>query len=266
MEVGGRLLVDGGLVNNLPVDIARSMGAEVVIAVDSSSKLEAREKLTSLVEIMSQSISVEVRKESRRQAALADLVITPDTSAYSFTDFPRMMEIIRIGEEAAWAALPRIRELMKLKAGPRPGEEWFHITTLTVKGNRTVPEATIRYAMATALSPRIATRDGVLVAMAEVYKLGYFSEVTLDLGKKGKVTTQCSTVVENPVVNAVDITGNRMVPSREIMAELGEQLGKPLNVTRLASTLDRIAERYRDKGLPSRPRGTGGHEGGRKHP
>jgi NTE family protein len=248
VEVGGRLLVDGGLVNNLPVDIARSMGAEVVIAVDSSSKLETREKLTSLVEIMSQSISIEVHKESRRQAALADLVITPDTSAYSFTDFPKMTEIVRIGEEAAREALPHIRELMKQKAGPRPKGERFSITSLAVRGNRSVPEATIRFAMSAALAPRTAGREDVLSAMAEVYKLGYFADVVLDLEKQGESYGALLTVAENPVVAAVDITGNRMVPSREIMAEVEGQVGKPLNVARLSSALDRIVERYRNKG------------------
>ena len=127
VEIDGRLLVDGGLVNNLPVEVVRGMGVDVVIAVDSSAKLEKKERLVSLVEIMSQSISLQMRKESERQAGLADLVITPDTSEYSFTDFPSMRGIIQKGEEAARAALPRIRELMKPKAGPGdPGAVSHH--------------------------------------------------------------------------------------------------------------------------------------------
>src|SRR5574341_600554 len=119
VEIHGRLLVDGGLANNLPVDVAKSMGVDVVIAVDASTKLEERDRRTSRVEIMGQSISVQVRRECERQAALADLVIAPDTSGYAFTDFPAMYAIIRKGEEAAQAALPRIRELMRQKAAPQ---------------------------------------------------------------------------------------------------------------------------------------------------
>jgi outer membrane protein insertion porin family len=84
--------------------------------------------------------------------------------------------------------------------------------------------------------------------MAEVYKLGYFADVVLDLEKQGESYGALLTVAENPVVAAVDITGNRMVPSREIMAEVEGQVGKPLNVARLSSALDRIVERYRNKG------------------
>jgi NTE family protein len=87
VEIQGHLLVDGGLVNNLPVDVVRSMGVDVVIAVDASSKLEKRDRLLSYLEILGQSVSLPVRRETERQAARADLVIVPDTSVHSFTDF-----------------------------------------------------------------------------------------------------------------------------------------------------------------------------------
>ena len=62
VELEGRLLVDGGMSNNLPVDVVRAMGVDLVIAVDPSSRLETRERLSSLVDIMSQSISIPVRR------------------------------------------------------------------------------------------------------------------------------------------------------------------------------------------------------------
>ena len=186
VDYQGRLLVDGGLANNLPVDTVKAMSVDRVLAVDSSARPERRQRLTTLFEIMSQSITLQVQRESRRQAALADLVITPDTSGYSFTDFPRMAEIIRIGEETATASLPAIKELMRPKTIARTGNEPIRITSLTIKGNSLVPDAAILPAMAPALWPREVTQDDLLAAMAEVFKLGHFSDVSLELLRDGE--------------------------------------------------------------------------------
>jgi NTE family protein len=248
VEVQGRILVDGGTVNNLPVDVAKSMGADIVIAVDASSKLEKKDRLTSPLDIMSQAISIEIRRETARQAALADMVITPDTSDYSFTDFPSMKEIINKGEEAARAALPRIRELMRPRGGARTDQGQFRITSLTIQGNENVPHDAIQYAMATALPSREATTDDLLKAMAEVFKLGYFSDVALELRKEEKGYHAVLFVVENPVVKAIEISGNSMIPTREIMTDLAGQINRTLNVNTLASTLDNVVGQYRKNG------------------
>ncbi len=248
VEVQGRLLVDGGMVNNLPVDVAKSMGTDIVIAVDASTKLDKKERLTSPFDIMNQAISIEIRRETARQTALADMVITPDTSDYSFTDFPYMKALIKKGEEAARAALPRIRELMRPRAGARPNQEHFRITSLTIQGNVNVPNDAIQYAMATALPSREATTDDLLKAMAEIFKLGYFSDISLELKKEEKGYHAVLFVVENPVVKAIDISGNSMIPSREIMTELDGQINRTLNVSTLTSALDNVVRQYRKNG------------------
>jgi len=248
VEVQGRFLVDGGMVNNLPVDVARSIGVDLVIAVDAASKLEKKERLTSPLEIMSQAISIEIRRETERQAALADMVITPDTSDYSFAAFPSMKEIINKGEEAARAALPRIRELMRSRAGARPDQEHFRITNMTIQGNKNVPHDVIQYAMATALPSREATTDEILKAMADVFRLGYFSDVALELTKERKGYHAVLFVEENPVVRAIEISGNSMIPAREITTELNDQINKTLNIAALGSALDKIVGRYRRDG------------------
>jgi len=248
VEVQGRFLVDGGMVNNLPVDIAKSMSVDIVIAVDASSKLEKNERLTSPLEIMSQAISIEIRRETERQAALADMVIAPDTSDYSFTDFPSMKKIIDKGEEAARAALPRIRELMRPRAGAHRDQGHFRITSLTIRGNENVPDDVIRYAMATSLPSREATMDEILMAMAGVFRLGHFTDVALELMKEEKGYHAVLFVAENPVVKAIEISGNSMIPTREIITELDNQINRTLNVNTLESALDRIVGRYRKNG------------------
>lgn len=248
VEIEGRLLVDGGLVNNLPVDVARSLGSDVVIAVDASAKLEKKERLASLVEIMSQSISLQVRRETERQAAHADLVILPDTSQFSFTDFPFMKDIISRGEEAGRAALPRIRELMKPGKRIAPATERYRITSLTVRGNNAVSDVTIRLATAPVLWPREATASEIRKNLADVYRLGHFSDVSLSLEREGAGHRALLMVTENPLITSVTVTGNTIIPTAAFLSALDWQIGKPLNAMRTATELDAIVASYRKSG------------------
>jgi NTE family protein len=247
VELQGRLLVDGGMSNNLPVDVVRAMGVDLVIAVDPSTRLEKQDRLSSLVEIMNQSISLPVRRETERQAALADIVIAPDTAAYSFAAFERIDEIIGVGEDAARAALPLIRETIAARSGPRPAAERIKVTSLDVRGASTTGEAQIRQTFALLL-PREATEDDITRTLAEAYRIGIFADMTLELTRQGAAAGAVLTVTENPVVDAIRISGADLVPAAEVMEELEGQLGNTLNVTVVKSALERVVKRYRDRG------------------
>ena len=54
LEIDGRLLVDGGIANNLPIDVVRDMGADIIIAVDIGSSLEASNQFNSMVQVLGQ--------------------------------------------------------------------------------------------------------------------------------------------------------------------------------------------------------------------
>jgi NTE family protein len=114
VEIGDTLLVDGGLTNNLPVDIAREMGAEVIIAVNLGSPLLRRKDLNSVVGVAAQMLFI--LTEQNVQAAIAslterDVLIEPALGDYSFGDFDHMASTLPIGEAAARKAVGFLRRL-----------------------------------------------------------------------------------------------------------------------------------------------------------
>ncbi|MEK6743174.1 MAG: patatin-like phospholipase family protein [Nitrospirota bacterium] len=247
VEHEGRLLVDGGMSNNLPVDVVRAMGVDLVIAVDPSSRLETRERLSSLVDIMSQSISIPVRRDTERQAELADVVITPDTAAYPFAAFENIAGIIRTGEEAARAALPRIREVLARRSALQP-EIRYAITDLTLSGIPEAMQTQVRTTFDAALRPAGATEGELRELLAAIYRLGVFKDLSLELVPRGAAYGAVITATRHPVVGAIRISGAELVPAGEIMDELEGQLGQPLNVTKVDKALQRVVERYRKQG------------------
>jgi len=112
IEWNERLLGDGGLVNNLPVDVARSMGAERLIAINVGTPLARREALTSLVGVTAQMINILTEQNVQRSIASLweeDVLITPGLGVLSSADFDKTAELIAAGEQAAEAALPQLR-------------------------------------------------------------------------------------------------------------------------------------------------------------
>lgn len=108
VAIGKWHYVDGGVVSPVPVDAARQLGAEFVIAVDISSQASGRMP-DSLLGIVNQSITIMGRKLGAQELARADVVIRPQVNDIGAADFAQRNHAILQGERAALAALPRIR-------------------------------------------------------------------------------------------------------------------------------------------------------------
>ncbi|MCW8846274.1 MAG: patatin-like phospholipase family protein [Gammaproteobacteria bacterium] len=103
-EVGGRMLVDGGLFANVPVDAARAMGADVIIAVDVGYPVVDRSRLNSALEIADQTVTLMMRAGTQAQLAKLgdrDVIIVPALGETSSAAFDDTIEIMEIGEAGA---------------------------------------------------------------------------------------------------------------------------------------------------------------------
>lgn len=112
VAINGREYVDGGLSSPVPVKAARSLGADIVIAVDISSKPK-NARVSDSMDILLQTFSIMGQSISQYELALADVVIRPNMSGIGSTDFEQKHQAIMEGERAALAALPLIRSLIQ---------------------------------------------------------------------------------------------------------------------------------------------------------
>lgn len=108
MKIRGEDYLDGGLRSPVPIREAHAMGADLVIAVDVSTPPQG--DADSRLAVMHRAIDIMGQGLRENQAGQADIVITPDLSGISSTDFDDRMRAILAGERAAQAALPQIRE------------------------------------------------------------------------------------------------------------------------------------------------------------
>lgn len=102
-------LVDGGVVNNVPVDVARTKGADLVIAVDIGKNV-VNWNITNIVDITLQAVNIMSNEISAFKVRDADILIQPNVGTVGMTDFTQKEYCIRAGIEAAHRAIPEIKK------------------------------------------------------------------------------------------------------------------------------------------------------------
>ncbi len=148
VKIGGRLLTDGGVANNYPVEELRKRGAEVIIGVDVQDSLMDRSKLKSVFDILTQVSNFRTISDMKEKIPKTDIYIKPDITNFSILSFDRGEAIIDSGEVAT---RKRFDDLKKIAERQQPRESTFlvpqrdsiQISTLTLEGNQNYPRSYI---------------------------------------------------------------------------------------------------------------------------
>jgi NTE family protein len=111
VEIDGKLLVDGGVVNNYPIKEVRDLGADIIIGVDVQDDLLNRKNLKNATRILVQITNLQSIDKMKNKIKDTDVYIKPDIRDYGVISFDKGEEIIRKGEEAAFAVYEKIKSL-----------------------------------------------------------------------------------------------------------------------------------------------------------
>jgi NTE family protein len=196
VESQGLLLVDGGLAENLPIDVARGMHADILIVSDVSFPLQPRESLDSALTISNQMLAILVRKDADRQRATlsaADLLIEPKLGTASSTDFTAAGSTIAAGESAARDLLVRLdtlsvgdtayRDYLTRRAARAPGIPQIKFVRIDEKSKRY--EKTIMAEMQPLVGKPLDP-SAVGTRITDLYGLGNFETIDYSLVSEGE--------------------------------------------------------------------------------
>ncbi len=187
VELDGRLLVDGGVTNNVPVDVVRAMGADIVIAIDLGAPLSSR-KVSSLVQIQNQTNRMLIRKNMEPQLAAADIVLHPRVSQFGTLAFGGLPEIFEAGivEARAKAELLRplgvsVEEYREYQARHRRHRRTPPtIDEIRFEGNERVDDRIIEDQIRMQAG-EVLDFDALSEDLARIYGLGHFEQVSFAL-------------------------------------------------------------------------------------
>ena len=203
VELNGRLLVDGGLAENLPINVARAMHADILIVSDVSYPLQPRAALDSALSISNQMLAILVRKDSDRQRASLgpqDILIAPELGSATSTDFAAAKDVIVRGEEAARGSLARLtalsvgdgayRDYLARRAAREPGLPPIQFVRVDEQSKRY--EKTILAEMQPLVGKPLDL-DQVGKRITELYGLGNFETLDYSLAEQPATTATTAT-------------------------------------------------------------------------
>lgn len=187
VEMDGLTLIDGGIADNIPVDLVREMGADIIIAVDLGAMdvASTRRSQGNIAEMLAHTYQLIRRPQQEEQMRDADIALTPDTSAFSTSDFYRAPAIIRAGRRAVRGAEKQIREL---SVSPEEYEAWLRrqrrredkpvtVRSISISGEKHVDERIIARQIRTKTGQPLDY--GVLEDdLSRIHGLGFFESAT----------------------------------------------------------------------------------------
>lgn len=152
IEINGKLLLDGGVVNNYPIEELKKMGADIIIGVDVQDGLDKKDKLRSATSILLQINNYKTVSDMKLKYKETDIYIKPDISGYSVVSFNEVDSIIKKGYDAGFKnksqldslALYQNKKKREIKVHPPQPDEEFILEDLFLNGNEGYTRAYVR--------------------------------------------------------------------------------------------------------------------------
>lgn len=185
IEIDGRLLVDGGLINNFPVDRVKEMGADIIIGVDVGFTYYKKDELNSIFRILEQSVFFYGEEKNTRNKDMCDILIKPEFGNFSSTSFNSADSLIHIGEMAARKVLPQLKALAdSLGLSPDnmaetklPQTDSLLLTEIRINGLSKVSGKLVTGKLQLEVLDKVTPRD-IEKAMERLYSSLYFEKVS----------------------------------------------------------------------------------------
>ncbi len=142
VEVDGKLIIDGGVVNNFPVDIMQKKGVDIIIGVNVQGNLYNRDELSSVASILGQIINFQMYKKADDQIKLVNIYLRPDIVEYNVISFENTEAIINEGIKVAKPYKVVFDSIAKLQTKKRPkakinlNKDPFLLDRIIIEGNK----------------------------------------------------------------------------------------------------------------------------------
>ncbi|RIK73498.1 hypothetical protein DCC62_17260 [candidate division KSB1 bacterium] len=239
------LLVDGGLLNNIPVDVVRRMGMEIVIAVDATSNLRAKDNLTAPWEFADQVTTIMQQEHNLAQARAADVLISFKNDPRHSLDFTNPDSLIQAGYEQTLAQMDRIRKLCAnaQQEANDSSDALFTVHHVDLPDNGAAESRLILQAGSNGVA-RMLSAAQIQAEVDDLYAGGDYREVRAVLQRD----TLRFEAQKNPIIRSVQFTGNTVYSAALLFDCLQTRLGRALNHKRGQQDLTNVVEKYRQDG------------------
>ncbi|MBA4311917.1 MAG: hypothetical protein C0417_04730 [Chlorobiaceae bacterium] len=248
IEKDSMVMVDGGLRSNIPADIARSLGCDVVIVVNSTSSMRTQQQMKAPWEVADQIMTIMMQESNREQLKLADIVITPKTRERIVSDFSNLDSLIIEGEHAADASIEQIFRIIKDRTEKQTAitDTIFQLSSLKFFGED-IPELLRSSILNESEAGNISisqVRGWLDRISASVKNSSLFAEIS-----RSRDTTQISiNISTRKIIREIRYNGNTLLPDSVIHKSINRCIGFSIDDTAMVNSRDNLLRQYRNLG------------------
>jgi NTE family protein len=252
IEKDSMRLVDGGLVDNIPVDVAEDAGCDIIIAVNSTSGLRTLDEMKAPWEIADQIMGIMMLRVKQEQLRRADIVITPAIGDHLSSDFHGLDSLIRTGEESTDAQIPAILRLYDERKNQFDGVSQFPAAR-TFPGIRVnfsgavISDSIKNHILSDAADHPVSLQD-IQEHVNMIYEEGIYENVYASVEPEGAAPAIEFHCEENPAIQSFQVTGCSVIPATEIVQEFISLTGSPFNSRTLQDAIENALRKYRKRG------------------
>lgn len=246
VQIDSMLLVDGGILDNLPTDELARFHPDIILAVDATSDLRPPNALQLPWQLADQVTTIMQLKEKNSARNRADVLIEPELGDRTNTDFDSLVAIYRAGLEAARKALPDLLTLIQERRQSflEKNDTLFFISSCT--GDSSL----IRRLFNGDKPPAKIPKMRILRTLEQLYRTGQYREVKAILQAKPDSSCEMQAVaIPYPVIRGIRFHGNHSVPEDTLRAQLENRAGRRFDVFAWQKDRLRLLRFYRKKDL-----------------
>lgn len=235
VELNGMWLVDGGISDNLPVDVALQEGGDFVIALDATSGLREKEDIGLPWEIADQVTTIMMQTPTEESRQKANFVIQPDLGNYKGGNFEEIDSLIQVGYIAALQSIDSLRTLLK-RAELLGRENNFYLDNIRAVRFEGLSEDILdkfRGHFKTVADSGVY-REDILADLKMMYESGYLEDARALIHRDTPGPEITFHVKEQPRVNDVILRHNHILPDSLLDSLVSRFIGKPLNIVSLS--------------------------------
>ena len=246
VERQGRLLVDGALVEPMPVDLIRQRGVDIVIAVNTQDTLRPKDQLTAPWDIVDQIITISVIQAARNQETRADVMITPAIGNHPSSRFSNIDTLIARGLQGVRPHIASIRELLSQYEEPLDAVE-ERVGRVTITGCST--QESQRLAKVLNVQPgRHLMVDMIRADLSMLYALGPYADAEAEIFGEYLDRHVRYRVTHAPVLSDLVIEGATLFQQDMLRTHIKMKTGQPINLQQLHQDGKKILNRYHESG------------------
>ncbi len=241
------LLVDGGLVNNIPIDEVKTFNVDLVIGVDTVSKLRDKSKLQAPWEIADQVTTIMQREKNAQQRTKADVLIQVNLDDYKSDSFQQIKQIIESGRKEALKHIDQIKKLFQSDNCKEYSTENYKIKELNIKSDAIFSRILVQRIIDSKFGQYISYHD-IYLTLKNIYETGYFDDVQAQVTFEDSLLTVKCQIVSKPTFHTIFFSGNSVFSDSVLKTQIQTEFGKPINYYRSKEDILQIIKLYKENG------------------